>query len=77
MSNPCHESPFAMYLKYLTQKNKTSICFKKLSSDLEQEISIIKTKYLKAGYTNAFINSKVNNFHRDQGFFIPSALFEE
>ena len=35
----------------------------KISSDLEKEISIIKAKYLKAGYPNGFIDSIINDFH--------------
>ena len=50
----------------------------KISSNLEQEIFIIKAKYLKAGYPHAFINDVINNFHQvKEDFLIPSTLFEE
>ena len=35
----------------------------KIGSDLEKEVSIMKAKYLKPGYPNAFINSIINDFH--------------
>ena len=35
----------------------------KISSDLGKEISIIKAKYLKAGYPSGFIDSIINDFH--------------
>ena len=49
----------------------------KISFDLEKEISIIKTKYLKAGYPNGFIDSIINDFHQTKDFLIPPSLFEE
>ena len=50
----------------------------KISSDLEKEISIIKAKYLKAGYPNEFIDSIINDFHQTkEDFLIPPSLFEE
>ena len=50
----------------------------KISPDLEKEISIIKAKYLKAGYPNRFIDSIINYFHQTKDFFIPPpSLFEE
>ena len=50
----------------------------KISSNLEQEIFVIKAKYLKAGYPHAFINDVINNFHQvKEDFLIPSTLFEE
>ena len=49
----------------------------KISFDLEKEISIIKTKCLKAGYPNGFTDSIINDFHQTKDFFIPPLLFEE
>ena len=50
----------------------------KISSNLEKEISIIKAKYLKAGYPNGFIDSIINDFHQTkEDFLIPPSLFEE
>ena len=44
----------------------------KISSDLEEEISIIKSKYLKAGYPNEFVDSIINHFHETkEDFQIP------
>ena len=42
----------------------------KISSDLEKEISIIKAKYLKAGYPNGFIDSIINDFHQTKKIFL-------
>ena len=36
----------------------------KISPDLEKEISIIKAKYLKAGYPKGFIDSIINDFRK-------------
>ena len=47
----------------------------KISSVLEKEISIIKAKYLKAGYPNGFIINDFNQTNKD--FLIPSLLFVE
>ena len=45
---------------------------------MEKEISVIKTKYLKAGYPNGFIDSIINDFHQTkEDFLIPPSLFEE
>ena len=50
----------------------------KISSDLEKEVSIIKAKYLKAGYLNGFIDSIINDFHQTkEDFLIPPSLFED
>ena len=50
----------------------------KISSNLEQAISIIKRKYLTADYPNSFINYVINNFDQDKEYFlIPPTLFEE
>ena len=50
----------------------------KISSDLEEEISIIKSKYLKASYPNEFVDSIINHFHQTQeDFQIPPSLFQE
>ena len=35
----------------------------KISSELQKEISIVKAKYLKAGYPNGFIDFIINDFH--------------
>ena len=40
--------------------------------------SIIKVKYLKAGYLDIFINSVINSFHQTkEDFLIPPTLFEK
>ena len=53
-------------------------CANKISSELEKEISIIKAKYLKAGYPNGFIDSIINDFHQTkEDFLIPPSLFDE
>ena len=50
----------------------------KISSDLEKEVSIIKAKYLKAGYLNGIIDSIINDFHETkEDFLIPPSLFED
>ena len=51
----------------------------KISSDLEKEISKIKSKYLKAGYPNGFIDSIINYFHQAKKDFLipPPSLFKE
>ena len=50
----------------------------KISSDLGEEISIIKAKYLKCGHPNGFIDSAINNFHQTkEDFIIAPTLFEE
>ena len=50
----------------------------KISSDLEKHISIIKAKYLKAGYPNGFIDSIINDFHQNkEDFLITQSLLEE
>ena len=41
-------------------------------------ISVIKAKYLKAGYLDGFIDSIINDFHQTkEDFLIPPSLFEE
>ena len=42
----------------------------KINSNLEQEIFTIQARYLKAGYSNAFIISKINNFHQNKEHFL-------
>ena len=42
----------------------------KISSDVGEEISIIKAKYLKCGYPNGFIDSVINNFHQTKEDFM-------
>ena len=50
----------------------------KISSALEEEISIIKAKYLKAVYQNEFIDSLISNCHQTkEDFLIPATLSEE
>ena len=47
----------------------------KSSSNFEKEISIIKTKYLKASYPNGFIDFIINEFHQTrEDFLIPPLL---
>ena len=50
-----------------------------MSCDLEKKTSIIKAKYLKACYPEAFLNSVINNFDLDteEDFLIPPILSEE
>ena len=50
----------------------------KISSNIEHEIKIIKSKYIKAGYPLAFISSVIDTFHQEkEDFIIPPSLFEE
>ena len=49
----------------------------KISSDLDEEISIIKAKYLKAGYPSGFIDSVIDFHQTREDFLIPPSLFEE
>ena len=50
----------------------------KISSGLEQEISMIKNSYLRTGHPSAFISSLINNFYKDKEYFlIPTRLFAE
>lgn len=48
-----------------------------MSCDLEKKTSIIKAKYLKACYPDAFLNSVINNFDLEEDFLIPPILSEE
>lgn len=48
-----------------------------MSCDLEKKTSIIKAKYLKACYPDAFLNSVINNFDLEEDFLIPPTLSEE
>ena len=48
-----------------------------MSCDLEKKTSIIKAKYLKACYPDAFLNSVINNFDLEEDFVIPPILAEE
>lgn len=48
-----------------------------MSCDLEKKTSIIKAKYLKACYPDAFLNSVINNFDVEEDFLIPPILSEE
>ena len=54
---------------------------KSISSDYDEEISLIKEKFMKAGYPLRFINSVVNEFQKgkecgDKSFIILTSLFE-
>ena len=54
---------------------------KRISSNFDEEISLIKEKFLKADYALHFINSVVNKFQKgkecgDESFIIPASLFE-
>ena len=49
---------------------------KTLSSNLEQEVRIIRNKYIKAGYRLHFINSVIDSFIQE-GPITPLSLFEE
>lgn len=48
-----------------------------MSCDLEKKTSIIKAKYLKACYPDAFLNSVINNLDLEEDFLIPPILSEE
>ena len=49
-----------------------------LSSNFEQEIGIIRNKYIKAGYPFRFINSVIDGFNQEkEDPLIPTSLFEE
>ena len=54
---------------------------KRISSNFEEEIPLIKEKFLKADYSLHFINSVFNEFRKgkecgDESFIIPTSLFE-
>ena len=54
---------------------------KRISSNFDEEISLIKEKFRKADYPLRFINSVVNEFQKgkecgDESFIIPTSLFE-
>ena len=49
-----------------------------ISFNLDKEISIIKTKFSKAGYPNVSIDSLINSVHQIKEYIlIPPSLFEE
>ena len=54
---------------------------KRISSNFDKEIPLIKKKFMKADYPLHFINSVVNEFQkgkecRDESFMISNSLFE-
>ena len=54
---------------------------KRISSNFDEEIPLIKEKFLKADYSLHFINSVFNEFQKDkecgdESFIIPTSLFE-
>ena len=62
-----------------------SNCFKNLllnlRSNFDEEIKLIKEKFMKPDYPMLFINSVVNEFQNgkecgDEGFIIATSLFE-
>ena len=51
---------------------------KNLSSDFEQEVRIIRNKYIKAGYPFRFINSVIDGFNQEkEDLLILTSLFEK
>ena len=55
--------------------------WKRISSNFDEEMPLIKEKFLKAGYPLCFINSVVNEFQKGKEcgggrFIIPTSLFE-
>ena len=56
-------------------------CSKRIASNFDEEIPLIKEKFMKADYPLHFINSVVNEFQKgkecvDESFMIPPSLFE-
>ena len=54
---------------------------KRISSNFDEEILLIKEKFMKADYPLRFINSVINKFRKgkeceDESFIIPPSLFE-
>ena len=54
---------------------------KRISSNFDKEIPLIKEKFMKADYPLRFINSVVNKFQKgkkcgDESFIIPTSFFE-
>ena len=54
---------------------------KRISSNFDEEIPLIKEKFMKADYPLRFINSVVNEFQKgkecgDESFIILTSLFE-
>ena len=51
---------------------------KNLSSNFEQEVRIIRNKYIKSGYSFRFINSVIDGFNQEkEDPVIPTSLFKE
>ena len=56
-------------------------CSKRISSNFDEEIPLIKEKFMQSAYLLHFINSVVNEFQKgkeygDESFIIPPSLFE-
>ena len=54
---------------------------KRISSNFDEGIPLIKEKFMKADYPLRFINSVINEFQKgeecgDESFIIPASLFE-
>ena len=57
------------------------LCSKRISSNFDEEIPLIKERFMKADYPLRFINSVVNEFQKGkecggESFIIPASLFE-
>ena len=53
-------------------------CVKNLSFNFEQEVRIIRNKYIKAGYPFHFINSVIDSFiQQEENPIMPASLFEK
>ena len=55
-------------------------CSKRISSNFDEEITLIKEKFMNVDYPLHFINSIVNEFQKgkecgDESFIIPTSLF--
>ena len=53
---------------------------KRISSNLKEEVSLIRSKYQNAGYPKRFTESTINQFlvpKENESFLIPPSLFEE
>ena len=52
-------------------------CVKNISSNFEQEVRIVRNKYIKAGYHFHFINSVIESFIQEEDPIIAASLFEK
>ena len=52
-------------------------CVKNLSSNFEQEVRIIRNKYIKAGYPFHFINFVIDSFIQRKSYYASQLIWEK